>query len=232
MPATNTRGRRALEAFLWGAPDAWPDPRIPPWSGGHRRRFGGGGVSLLELVLVLALLVLTAAIALPSILGELDNARAAAAARHIAGLVRLTRVQAATRSTRVGLRFEQAGATYHYAVYVDGNGNGLRSRDIRSGIDTPITPVERIGDRFPGVTFGVAAGVTRISDGGPLMGDADPVRLGSADTLTFSPLGTATSGTIFLRSRKGRQYAVRVLGATGRTRVLEFRHETGSWTAR
>ncbi len=62
--------------------------------------------------------------------------------------------------------------------------------------------------------------------------DADPVRLGSANTLTFSPLGTATSGTIFFRSRTGRQYAVRVLGATGRTRVLEFRHETKSWTAR
>ena len=117
-------------------------------------------------------------------------------------------------------------------VYVDGNGNGLRRRNIRSGIDEPITPVERLGDRFPGVVLGVAAGVTRISDGRAMAGDADPVRLRSADTLIFSPLGTATSGTIFLRSRKGRQYAVRVLGATGRTRVLEFRHETKSWTAR
>ena len=181
---------------------------------------------------MLGLLALTAAMAVPSILGGLDDARAVAAARHVAALARLTRFQAETRSTRVGLRFEHDGATYRYAVYVDGNGNGLRSRDIRRGINEPITPVERIGDRFPGVVFGVAAGVTRISDGGAMTGDADPVRLGSADTLTFSPLGTATSGTIFLRSRKGRQYAVRVLGATGRTRVLEFRHETRSWTAR
>ena len=220
-PATSARGRRVLEEALQGAPDP-----CPPSASGVR------GFSLLELVLVLGLLALTAAIAVPSILGGLDGARAVAAARHVAALARLTRVQAATRSTRVGLRFEQDGATYRYAVYVDGNGNGLRRRDIRRGIDEPITPVERIGDRFPGVVFGVAAGVTRISDGGAMTGDADPVRLGSADTLTFSPLGTATSGTIFLRSRKGRQYAVRVLGATGRTRVLEFRHETGSWTAR
>ncbi len=217
MPAfaTSARGRRVLEASLQGAPDP-----------------GECGVSLLESILVLALLVLTAAIALPSILRGLDDARAMAAARYVAALARLTRVQAATRSTRVGLRFEQQGPTYRYAIYVDGNGNGLRSRDIRRGIDTPITPVERIGDRFPGVTFGVAAGVTRISDGRPMTEAADPVRLGSGDTLTFSPLGTATSGTIFLLSPKGRQYAVRVLGATGRTRVLEFRHETGSWTAR
>ena len=181
---------------------------------------------------MLALLALTAAIALPSVLGGLDDARAMAAARHVAALARLTRVQAATRSTHVGLRFEREGPTYRYAVYVDGNGNGLRSRDIRRGVDEAITSVERIGDRFPGVAIGVAAGVTRISDGRVMMGGADPVRLGSADTLTFSPLGTATSGTIFLRSRTGRQYAVRVLGATGRTRVLEFRQETESWTAR
>ena len=181
---------------------------------------------------MLALLALTAAIALPAVLSGLDDARAMAAARHVTALARLTRVQAATRSTHVGLRFEREGSTYRYAVYVDGNGNGLRTRDVRRGIDVPITPMERIGDRFPGVTLSVAAGVPRISDGRPMLAGADPVRLGAADTLTFSPLGTATSGTIFLRSRTGRQYAVRVLGATGRTRVLEFRQETGSWTAR
>ena len=181
---------------------------------------------------MVALLALTGAIALPSILGGLDDARAVAAARYLAALARLTRVQAATRSTHVGLRFEREGGTYRYAVYVDGNGNGLRSRNVRRGIDEPITSVERIGDRFPGVAFGVAEGVARISDGRAMRAGTDPVRLGSAHTLTFSPLGTATSGTIFLRSRTGRQYAVRVLGATGRTRVLEFRHETGSWTAR
>jgi len=214
-PATSTRGRRVLEVSLLGTPDP-----------------GERGCSLLESMLVLALLALVAAIALPSILGGLDDARARAAARHVAALVRLTRVQAATRSIRVGLRFERQGAAYQYAIYVDGNGNGLRSRDIRRGIDVPITPVERIGDRFPGVALGVAAGVTRISDGRPMTEAADPVRLGLADTFTFTPLGTATSGTIFLQSRKGRQYAVRVLGATGRTRVMEFRPETKSWTTR
>ena len=221
-PVSSARARRVPEERLRGAPDVWP---------GHQG-CGVGGFSLLESILVLALLALTAAIALPSILGGLDDARAMAAARHVAALARLTRVQAAMRSTHVGLRFEREGASYHYAVYVDGNGNGLRSRDVRRGIDEPITPVERIGDRFPGVTLGVAPGVTRISDGRAMMEGNDPVRLGSAETLTFSPLGTSTSGTIFVRSRAGRQYAVRVLGATGRTRVLEFRPETRSWTAR
>jgi type II secretory pathway pseudopilin PulG len=189
-------------------------------------------MSLLELLIVVGLLAVTAALAVPSIVGGLDDVRGMAAARHVAALARLTRVQAALRSSRVGLRFDREGTAYRYAVYVDGNGNGLRSRDIRSGVDEAITPPERIGERFPGVALEVGSGLTRIDDGGAMRGGADPVRLGAADTLSFSPIGTSTSGTIFLRSRTGRQYAVRVLGATGRTRVLEFRHETGTWTAR
>ena len=164
--------------------------------------------------------------------GGLDDARAFAAARHLAALARLTRVQAATRSTRVGLRFDSEGGEYRYAVYVDGNDNGLRQRDVRRGIDVPITPIERIGDRFPGVSFGVAAGVVGVSNGQVLTAGSDPIQLGVADTLTFTPLGTATSGTMYVRSRSGRQYAVRVLGATGRTRVLAFRPESTSWTPR
>ncbi len=180
----------------------------------------------------MGLLALGASLALPSVLSGIDQARGMAAARHIGALVRLTRVQAALRSTHVGLRFEADGAGFRYAVYVDGNGNGLRSRDVRRGIDEAITPIERIGDRFPGVAFGVVPGVAGITDGGAMLEGGDPIRLGAANTLTFSVLGTATSGTVYLRSRSDRQFAVRVLGATGRTRVLEYRHETATWAAR
>jgi hypothetical protein len=53
------------------------------------------------------------------------------------------------------------------------------------------------------------------------------VRFGSADLISFSPLGSCTSGSLFLRSRAGAQYIVRVAGGTGRVRVLM--HETGGW---
>ncbi len=191
-----------------------------------------GGFSLVESLLVVGLLLVTAAIATPSVLRGLDDARGASAARHLAGLARLTRAQAALRSAAVGLRFERDGDRYGYAVYVDGNGNGLSTRDVQRGVDRAITPVERIGDRFAGVVIGVAPGVSGLADNEVMEPGADPVQLGTSDTLTFSPFGTATSGTIFLRSRHGRQYAVRVLGATGRTQIWEFRHEAGAWTPR
>ena len=112
-PASSARGRRVLERSLQGTPDP-----------------GRRGFSLLESILVLALLALTAAIALPSVLGGLDDARAIAAARHVAGLVRLTRAQAAAQSTRVGLRFERQGTTYGYAVYVDGEQDYYQEKKI------------------------------------------------------------------------------------------------------
>jgi hypothetical protein len=40
--------------------------------------------------------------------------------------------------------------------------------------------------------------------------------------VSFTPDGTASSGTVYVRGRGGAQYAVRVLGATARTRVLRY----------
>ena len=93
------------------------------------------GFSMMESLLAVALLATTAAMASPSILRGLDAARGMAAARHVAALVRLTRVQAVMRSTTAGLRFEQIGDVFEYAVFVDENGYGLRSQDVRHRID-------------------------------------------------------------------------------------------------
>ena len=197
-----------------------------------RRAAPSRGFSLVEAVVVLLLFGVSAAVALPSLRTGLTGMRAAAAARHLAALVQSTRVRAVTGSVRVGLRFEREGGGYRYATFADGDGDGLRARDVRSGVDARLTPFERIGDRFPGVVLGVANTVPAISNRGTLPAGSDPVRFGASDTLTFSALGTATSGTFYLHDRAGRQFAVRVLGATGRTRILEFSAADASWVPR
>lgn len=181
---------------------------------------------------MLLLLGVSAAVALPSLRTGLAGMRAAAAARHLAARVQSTRVRAVMGSVRTGLRFEREGGGYRYATFADGDGDGLRARDVRSGVDARLTPFERIGDRFPGVVLGIADTVPAISNRGTLPAGADPIRFGASDTLTFSPLGTATSGTLYLHDRAGRQFAVRVLGATGRTRILEFSAAAASWVPR
>ncbi len=181
---------------------------------------------------MLLLLGISAALAVPSMRTGLDGMRGVAAARHLAALAQSARVRAVMQSVHVGLRFEPEGDRYRYALYADGNGNGLRARDIRSGVDAPLGAFERIGDRFPGVAIGIAEQAPGISNRDVLPAGADPIRFGASDTLTFSPLGTATSGTVYLHHRSGRQFAVRVLGATGRTRIFELRKATASWVLR
>ena len=164
--------------------------------------------------------VILAAIAVPQALVSIDRSRAWAAARYLSARMALARSQAVMRSATVALRFEedQRGG-FTFGVFVDGNGNGVRIRDISSGIDRRLDPPTRLSDLFPGVTIALSEGSS-----------GDPVRIGSTSLMSFTPLGTATSGTIYLRGRDGSQFGVRVLGATGRTRVLRYLPATGQWT--
>jgi hypothetical protein len=138
-------------------------------------------------------------------------------------------MEAVTRSAMVGVQFTQTAAGYSYAVYVDGNRNGVLTRDIQRGIDRLITPAERLQDQFTGVEFGAIPGLPPVDSGGTAPG-TDPIRLGSGNIASFSALGTASSGTVYIRSRRDAQYAVRIFGETGRTRMMKFEPRTRQWT--
>ena len=109
----------------------------------------------------------------------------------------------------------------------DGNGNGLRTADLERGIDRTLTEPERLDMHFEGVSFGILAGVPD-ADGQPANG-SDGVRFGASKLLSMHPDGTASSGTLYLRGRGRTQYAVRVLGTTGRVRVMKFDFVKGRW---
>ena len=184
------------------------------------------GFTLLELLLSIAVGVAITTISVPMTNHIVDEVRAAGAARYVAGRIMRIRLEAVRQSRAVALRFVQDGDDYTYAPYADGNGNGIRSADIQDGIDQPLGPPERIGDKFAGVRFVLGEGVPDLD--GAKSADPDGVRIGKSGILTMGRDGTATSGTLYLRGRGG-QYAVRVLGATGRTRVLLFESGAGTW---
>jgi len=187
------------------------------------------GFTLTELLLVVALVATLAGIALPLTNEALDELRTAAATRYIAGKVRNARMDAVKRSTAVALRFEAASPDYTFAFYIDGNGNGVRAADISRGIDYTREPRQRLHDHFAGVRFILGAGVPDVD--GNTTGGTDGVRIGAARILTTSPDGTATSGTLYVRGRRA-QYAVRILGVTGRTRVLKYDTGGRRWISR
>ena len=187
------------------------------------------GVTVLEVVFVLALSATAGALAMALTRSAIDEMRTAVAARYVAGRIGSTRIDAVRRASAVALRFEPVDGDYVYAPYEDGNGNGVRTAEIRAGIDRPLGPFERLGDKFPGVRFELTPGAPD-ADGQADTG-ADGVRIGSARILTMSADGTATSGTLYVRGRRG-QYAVRVLGVTGRTRMLQYQAGNRLWLSR
>lgn len=174
-----------------------------------------------------ALLMVVMAAAVPQATANLDEARAAAAARHIAARLRWARLEAASRGAAVGFQFQASGDGYAWTPYVDGNGNGLRARDIDSGVDEPLAASESIAALYAGAQFGLVPDVPPVGASAP-DGNLDPVRIGRTEIVSVSPIGGETSGTLYLRAGRA-QFAVRLLGATGRTRVLRFARGTRTW---
>lgn len=188
------------------------------------------GFTLIEILLVASILMVLMAMALPITAGAVDALRTQAAARYLAGRIIQGRMDAIKRSTIVGLRFvPSASGDYTYRPYLDGNNNGIRTADINGGTDRPLAPPERIGDNFGGVSFGLLPGVPDADNDGT--SGRDGVRIGTARILTTGPDGTATAGTLYVRGKHA-QYAVRVLGTTGRVRVMEYRRGERQWISR
>jgi type II secretory pathway pseudopilin PulG len=188
------------------------------------------GYSLIDLLVATTILGIVTAMAVPIVVYSAEQSRAAGAARYVAGRIAVARMEAVKRSAYVALRFERQGDRYHFGTYVDGNGNGVRSTDIARKIDLSLVPAERLENHFSGVTFGLHEGVLPVTPDESLAG-GDPIRLGRSDLLSFSPLGSATSGSLYIRGEGKQQFAVRVLGVTGRVSVLRFDFANRRWAA-
>ena len=189
---------------------------------------GDAAFTVLELLFAVTLTVTLGAMATPRLLGAVDDLRAAGAVRYLATKLQQGRMEAVSRSAAVGWQFVSTTSGYQYAPYLDGNGNGVRSLEIQRAIDPRIGPIEQLPDRFAGVDFGLIPGLPPVDAGGTPPG-TDPIRLGSSSILTFTPLGTSSPGTLYVRGRRSIQYAIRILGETGKTRILKFDSRTWRW---
>ena len=183
---------------------------------------------MVELAVAVGLITTATATALPEVLAGLDEARVAGAARYLSARFYDIRLEAIARSAEVALRFTTTNAGYVYAVFADGNGNGVLTRDIQRNIDRQIHEPEQLSSQFSGVDFGTLPGLPAIDAGSPAPG-ADPIKFGVSNMASFNALGSASSGTLYIRSRGSVQYAVRVMGTTARVRIFRFDVRSGRW---
>ncbi len=191
------------------------------------------GASAIDLILATAVAAVLLALAIAPTGPLARQARGEGAARFIATRVRALRAEAVSSGRTTGLWFERTaeGAIVMHAV-ADGNANGIRRADIISGLDPPLGAPIRIDEAFPGVRFAVAQPLPGIDGSEDLAAGTDPIRLGTSDILSCTPTGTATPGTVYLSGPDGAPWAVRVLGATARTRILTFDAGRNTWVAR
>ena len=191
------------------------------------------GYTLAELLTVLAIVAMAVAVALPAAAMLRDGGRAAAGARAMATILSSQRWKSVAGHRVRGLQFRKVGSGWLWREVADGNGNGLRTAEITRGIDPVLTQDDALERRIPDVTLG-------FPPGGPYpeappgtetlnVGD-DPVRFGRSDLVSFSPVGSASSGTLYVTDGRRGLFAVVLFGPTARLRVWRFRPEERRWT--
>jgi len=191
------------------------------------------GVGAAELLLVVALTLIGLAVAVPSLAYVRDEGRAAAAARQMAATFSSLRYRSVTHGKAAGLLFQRQGAGWAWWEVEDGNGNGLRTSEVERGVDRIRSGPHRLEDRVQGVRLGFPplASIPEIPPGSDTIADLDdPVQFGRSDLVSFTPQGSASSGTLYLSDGRGVLYGVVLYGATCRVRVWRFDTYRRRWT--
>ncbi len=184
---------------------------------------------MIDVVAASSLCTVLMAVAIPVVGGTLDRERTVTGAQYVAGELQRARLDALRRAQSVAVKFEVFGTYARMQRFADGNGNGVLQKDIDRGVDLPLGVATRISDQARDVTLLINQVVADVSGVGTLRPGDDPLRIGNTSFITFTPLGSATGGTLYVSAPRGPQMAVRVFGATGRIRVLQFDAQTRQW---
>ena len=184
---------------------------------------GERGFSLTELLVVVAILMLTATWLIPNLRAYTVEAHILAAGRKFKSDFLKARSDAVRSNAYNAIRFEDCGTTTCYSVYRDGDFDGVLSDDITRGIDRRLSGPFPLSGGAPGVRVAVLPTVPAIPpDSGLLSASDSPIRFGRSRMISFSPFGTASPGTFYLAG-DGTQGAVRVTPGTSRVRLMIWR---------
>ncbi len=190
------------------------------------------GFTLVELVVVLALVTVLLAGVLPAFSRSTARLRVHMAGRELSAVLRLARMYALRHRSRVAVKFTTLpDRSVVFALYADGDGDGVRNADITRGIDPRLTPVRRLLHLGADVSFGFPLGrVPRHPSTGRFMDRLDdPIRFNRSDLASFSPSGGATPGSLYISDQRSNLVAVRVTNRTGNVRLLRYDFAAETW---
>lgn len=190
------------------------------------------GFSVSEVTVALAVVSIGLFMMAPPLVKLSAALRVRLAAEELVSVLRMARSLAVRQNVNVAVRFatEPSGAVT-FGLYRDADGDGVLNADIRAGVDKEIAPPRRLMHVGRDVHLGLPD--QRVRDPGDphrwLEAGGDPVRFNDSNLASFSPLGGATPGSLYVTDGHERLAVVRVLGTTGKVRVLVYDFASQTW---
>ena len=195
----------AFDAAFWTAP-ATGQPAVSTTVSTRRaRRPRHSGFSLIELMIVVVIFSVTAALSAYSMNGDNHRQRANDLARAIQFALLEARTGSVSDGFQRQLACKASGCTALIAA--------------KPGMSAPSAWVPT-GDRIQAVNTAVVWALTPTTDVAPTTPPAGP--LGGTGLITFLPDGRATSATVYVNDLGGTsRYKIYVYPATGMARMVE-----------
>jgi len=190
------------------------------------------GQTLGEAMCIVALVGMFAAIGVPAFVSMNRRNAVRAAADELRGIFRSARAQAIARARNVGIKFTRDGAEWLYATYNDGDGDGIRSDDIRKNVDRLVAGPVRLAQHQNIARISLPPVPIVDPDGDDIQPDDEPVQFNRSTICSFSPIGTSTPGSVYLTDGGGGVWCLRVYGPTARVRLLQYNAQRRKWEAR
>ena len=185
------------------------------------------GRSLLELAVVVAILMLAVSAGAPALRAYTEEAQALGAGRLFKAEFLRARALAVGSGKNHAIRFEPAADGMYFSIYRDGGCDGILSDEIASGKDLRVAGPFQLTTGSSQVRVGINPGVPAIPpEAGPL-DPADPIRFGRSNMVSFSPMGTASPGTLYIAGR-WIQTAIRVNPNSSRVRLMVYQNRRWS----
>jgi prepilin-type N-terminal cleavage/methylation domain-containing protein len=194
------------------------------------RNHHSSGHTLAELLVVVAIFGTLAGVGLPALTRSFNRAGLRSATARVHTLLKLTREEAVTLNASRGIRFTKKGTRWVWAIYADGDRDGILNADILAGVDPLVYGPQDVGE-FRGLAdIGIPAdGVRHPDDGTWLTATASPVRFNASSICSFSADGSSTPGSVYVCAPDGQAAIVRSSGDGGRIRVLFYDRGSQRW---
>jgi type II secretory pathway pseudopilin PulG len=189
------------------------------------------GNTLMEIIVTMGALGMIACITLPTLSSVLWRSTMRGAVVRVHALLVTTQEDAVAMKRNRAIKFlRDSDGGWSYAVYIDGDGDGVLNADIASGVDPLVQGPDVIVSPQAMATIGIPAEGLPDPDGGArLRPETAPVQFNRSTLCSFSPDGSGTPGSIYLRTVAGDAAVVRCSGEAGRISVLELPRGGRKW---